>query len=607
MSHKVDISEVHEFSDDLQGASEEIQSSLIKVKKGIENINGMSSFSGKAAKEAKQYFGELHLTILESFRGLFDDLEANLQQHIEKFGSDVDSSDSAIIKSSYLQEVKEDINEVFEDLEKQDEIIHDTIKEVSDISSATPPSFSDVDEWKKKAIKKFTELEEDLSSFNGVGDETNVKEIMHQIETVMSNAKTSEGKARFADFKGATRSGELAKLIDYNANKREERKDKLDSLKEKLKDGEDLSYTEREILYQHIQDEVLDEYDRAHMNEISIFMQYDNEKLKGHINEKVLSSEKSLEDEIILLVQYLFAGNERPGDLYGDTTDRVALRSYLDVLKNYHTAINEVKEGMDWDRNKNDPLLARVEDATFEFEGESKITPHSHMESDITIDLYQDTSEDKGISREEFLEVEMPLAVRRNHSEVETYYGGDAVTDRMHKEGNELEEKVDTMNGEFLGNQLLGVALSIPRQAVSAPLSGLKNLAQFQADKNEKKDRLSWKRIKETANKFNLEMQVNTRDVPGHAKNEQVQLNSSDETFEQIERWHAIHLEKPNFPYDGDAISKQDWNEMYKLFYDEDGNKKSHLNEEDMDLLNYMLNGTPSNNETVLKLWNRDR
>src|SRR5690625_1515391 len=226
MSHKVDISEVHEFSDDLQGASEEIQSSLIKVKKGIENINGMSSFSGKAAKEAKQYFGELHLPILESFRGLFDDLEANLQQHIEKFGSDVDSSDSAIIKSSYLQEVKEDINEVFEDLEKQDEIIHDTIKEVSDISSATPPSFSDVDEWKKKAIKKLTELDEDLSSFNSVGDETDVKEIMQRIETVMSNAKTSEGKARFADFEGASQGSELAKLQDYNADKKEAQMEK---------------------------------------------------------------------------------------------------------------------------------------------------------------------------------------------------------------------------------------------------------------------------------------------------------------------------------------------------------------------------------------------
>ncbi len=197
----------------------------------------MGSFSGKATKEAKRYFGELHVTILESFRGLFADLEGNLRQHIKIFASDVDYSDSAIIKSNYLQEVKEDINEVFEDLKKQDEIIHDTIQEVSDISSSTPPSFSDVDEWKKKAIKKMIELDEDLAAFNGVGDETDVKAIMHQIETVMSNAKTSEGKARFADFEGASQGSELAKLQDYNEDKKAERNAEIEKGR-KTKDAE---------------------------------------------------------------------------------------------------------------------------------------------------------------------------------------------------------------------------------------------------------------------------------------------------------------------------------------------------------------------------------
>ncbi|GGK05356.1 hypothetical protein GCM10007063_29720 [Lentibacillus kapialis] len=154
MPNKVDISEVADFSNDLKDASADFRSQLDEVKKSIETINGMRSFSGEAAKEAKQYFGELHVTLLESFQGLFDDLEENLQQHIKTFGSKVDGSDSAIIKSDYLQDVKEDINDVFEDLTKQDEIIHDTIAKVSDISSATPPSFSDVDERKKKTIKK---------------------------------------------------------------------------------------------------------------------------------------------------------------------------------------------------------------------------------------------------------------------------------------------------------------------------------------------------------------------------------------------------------------------------------------------------------------------
>lgn len=118
MANKVDISEVTDFQSDLQEASTDFRSQLDKVKENIEAINDMSSFSGKAAKEAKQYFSELHLTLLESFKGLFDDTEVNLQQHIEAFQSEVDSSDSAVIRSTYLEEVKEDINEVFEDLEK---------------------------------------------------------------------------------------------------------------------------------------------------------------------------------------------------------------------------------------------------------------------------------------------------------------------------------------------------------------------------------------------------------------------------------------------------------------------------------------------------------
>src|SRR5699024_5505033 len=70
------------------------------------------------------------------------------------------------------------------------------------------------------------ELDEDLASFTSTGDETDVKEIMNKIETVMNNAKTSEGKARFADFKGASDNSELKKLMEYNESKNEETMEK---------------------------------------------------------------------------------------------------------------------------------------------------------------------------------------------------------------------------------------------------------------------------------------------------------------------------------------------------------------------------------------------
>src|SRR5699024_8082123 len=138
-----------------------------------------------------------------------------------------DSSDSAVIESNYLQDVKEDINEIYEDLEKQDEIFHDTIEDVADITSATSPDFSEVNEWKKKSVEKIKELDEDLVSFTSTDDETDVKEIMNKIETVMNNAKTSEGKARFADFKGASDNSELKKLMEYNENRTESTPEEL--------------------------------------------------------------------------------------------------------------------------------------------------------------------------------------------------------------------------------------------------------------------------------------------------------------------------------------------------------------------------------------------
>jgi len=213
MSNNVDISEVVDFSNDLQEASSDMKASLDAVQEQIEKINGMDSFSGKAAKEAKTYFGDFHLTILESFRGLFDALGENLQQHIDTFESDVDGGDAVIIKSKDLEEIKEDMQELFEKLQEQDEDIHDTIDDVTDISSATPPSFSDIDEWKRKATKKLKELDEDLASFTGESDETDVNAIMEEIKGAMSHAKTREGKARFANFEGASKQDELAKII----------------------------------------------------------------------------------------------------------------------------------------------------------------------------------------------------------------------------------------------------------------------------------------------------------------------------------------------------------------------------------------------------------
>src|SRR5699024_8163879 len=205
-------------------------------------------------------------------------------QHLQTFESEVDSSDTAVIESDYLQDVREDINEVYEELENEDESIHETIEDVSDITSATSPDFSDVNEWKKKSVEKIKELDEDLASFTSTGDETDVKEIMNKIETVMNNAKTSEGKARFADFKGASDNSDLKKLQDYNEDKLDEEFENARTTKESvLKDADESSKTIGNKAYTDLKNGKITE---AKYNEIMSTLQ----TIEDELNEEVPQS-----------------------------------------------------------------------------------------------------------------------------------------------------------------------------------------------------------------------------------------------------------------------------------------------------------------------------
>lgn len=260
MKHKVDISEVIEFSDELKTASEDIKSSLKKVEENIEQINAMESFSGKAAKEAKGYFNDLHKTILESFNGLFTDLDNNLKKHLESFQLSVDRNESAIIESDYLKDTEEDISDDYEKLSEEQESIRETISSVSDISSANHPISWTLDSDKDDATKIITKLEEKLDSFTRKEDDSQTKELLHQIEVAMKNAKTNDGTARFTDYKGNSKNVGLPELKDYNQGKKEE---EIAKAKEAKDDTiKDLNEPSQEILnkaYTDLQNGKIDE------------------------------------------------------------------------------------------------------------------------------------------------------------------------------------------------------------------------------------------------------------------------------------------------------------------------------------------------------------
>ncbi|MBO1003922.1 T7SS effector LXG polymorphic toxin [Pseudogracilibacillus auburnensis] len=153
MGHKVDISEVIEFSNDLETASADLKSCLSQVEESIGKLDAMSSFSGKTANEAKKYFNDFHKTLLKSFEILFTELDEHLKDHLNAFQYRVDSNESAIIESDYLVETEGVMNNDYERLSEEQESIRETIANVSDISSADNPYIMSLDSNYKSAVK----------------------------------------------------------------------------------------------------------------------------------------------------------------------------------------------------------------------------------------------------------------------------------------------------------------------------------------------------------------------------------------------------------------------------------------------------------------------
>ncbi|MFV8828648.1 T7SS effector LXG polymorphic toxin [Alkalihalobacterium sp. APHAB7] len=317
MGQKVDLSEVIDFSDEFKTNSEDIKVSLLKVEQNIEEMCNMSSFSGKTADQAKLYFSDLHLTVLTTFNGLLTDLYNNLNQHIESFQAKVDESSKTIIKSDYVRDAMEDVIERYEALEVQQETVNNTIRSVSDISSATTPSFSFVRNDNDTAVNAAENLLDDLNSFTSIGrsSTSQIESLLQEIKTTLNHAGAVSGSARFTDYKGASATSGLAMLKEYNK--------KIDhySIKnmsmfeiEQLKDAalKDMDETTQKILNSAFTDLKNGDIDRETYYSIFSTMKKSTKDLsEGELKEEVPEA----------VIQYIFNNSGKIGiDLAVNTT-----------------------------------------------------------------------------------------------------------------------------------------------------------------------------------------------------------------------------------------------------------------------------------------------
>ncbi|MFD1335877.1 T7SS effector LXG polymorphic toxin [Oceanobacillus iheyensis] len=304
MGHKVDISEVIELSEDVHSSTADIKTSLNSISESIDRLNSLESFSGKTATNAKNYFNDLHKTILITFEHLFTDLDDSLKKHLEMFQSRVDTSESAIIDSDYVKDLELDIKEDWEKLSLEQDKVRETMNSVSDITSAIHPNYYPPEADKDDVIKIITNLEQELNSFTSVGQEeiSSIEGLLNQVATTIENAGTVEGESRFTDYIGTSTTLGLSYLKDYNAEKREVMLDEARKAKDKaLKDMDESSQEILNKVYTDLKNGEIEESEYySYINELKKLQNEENldEEVSENFIKYVIDNFDGLEDTL---------------------------------------------------------------------------------------------------------------------------------------------------------------------------------------------------------------------------------------------------------------------------------------------------------------------
>lgn len=219
MGDKVDITEVIEFSTDLETTATDLKVSLGQTAESIDKLIAMQSFSGKTASAAKAYFNEVHQTLLKSFENLFATLDEHVKDHLNAFQSGVDSSEFAMIKSDYLKHTEKIVKDDYGSLSEEQDSIDEIIANVSDISSVNAPSMMFFKRDYESAIEVITALKEDLETYTGRERQgvSELEELLYHIESIISNAGAVPGDSRFSNYNNNNMSVSFLALQGYNA------------------------------------------------------------------------------------------------------------------------------------------------------------------------------------------------------------------------------------------------------------------------------------------------------------------------------------------------------------------------------------------------------
>jgi hypothetical protein len=527
----------------------------------VEAICHLETLQGEGGAAIKDYFTTLHLPVLLFFQQFIKTHISQLETVKDNLLS-YDGDANTLVRTEFLNEVKMDLNRVINYTRDSASIINSAYESVSDLINTGRWESSALTDKAKEARDQLKDAEDHLEE-----TDQNNQTVLETSKATLEHLEALVRKVEGWTTKEAMLSQETIEQIRsyYNdsstvSNLMDE--DQMRPLLDKMRTGEELTLTEKTMVYYYIQNELVDQ---EKMGEIANKVATDKEGLVDHLNEHVLVSTESLAHELETVELFLMSQELKPGGV-DHSMELAHLRAYEGLLRNYDRFIAEMaKVGKLDPEVHTDKLFMGVEDI-IEKPSELNMTI---LETDFRIEIFPENP--YNITRQEWLEHNHSIGFRQhNVSEVMYFYDEDAGSTMGSWARQQLGADYESHTGNFILAtvfQKIG-ALAYDQTFGRVDNRAIRELKWFVDKENahdeeqaNKEDKLTLRMVEDTATNLGMEVQVSNRPTPNSPNRNElnVELYKTAHTEQLLERWEEVHKLDPMFPYPKEEIEAQNW------------------------------------------------
>lgn len=529
-----------------------VQDQIETVRKAMNDFTALNDeLRGQGGEALRAFYEECH----QPFLIFLQQSLADYLSKLESIQSEVDSFEAR--ENGYVDQrfLEGDVEAGFDAVEEKTIELTDeanvVIESIQDIINVTKLDESEVVDNVRRGKRKSQHIVEKLHSLDDTHSSA-LESVQADLDTMKTyvteiDSRLQNGDLSVTDYS----SGDLTDIEAYESMMESiYDSETIEPLLEKMKEGDTLTPFERDILYIYFQNEYLTADSKEELEEVASYInESDIGELEKRLNDKVVTSQTALEDEMALVQAYLFLGTKSPSATGVETDVRNKMDAYLMLLKDYHSRI-------DHDGHVN---LVKVR-----YKKDHDVESSHFLESEIQSVEYNVA--DDLMSKDEFREwvffdPDNFMLPKVEHTSI-TYAAGPHAGDHIKEsELKRLKNKLADYETNFIVTKVMNKIISA--LAKKADISGFveagKTAVGYDSDKQKLEDDIEVGNAMTIADRLALDLSISEK-RPG--KGLEIQFYPTDSTFDKLERWKELHELNPDIAFPEDTINEHDWREI---------------------------------------------